>query len=334
MTPNRPGDDRLEFLWVELTGSCNLECVHCYTDSGPGLPVRGALDRERLRGVIDEAAALGCARIQFIGGEPTLHPDLAELIAHARRAGIDEVAVYTNGTRLTDELRRVIVEQRVGLAFSVYGPDAAVHDAVTRRKGSFAKTMDSVRWALQQGLSVRVGVIAMDANRAQIEPTVAMLRRDGVRQVDIDRTRGVGRGAATALAGDPLHELCGRCGNDRLAVDHAGRIHPCVFSRSTDLGAAVEGGLAAALHGAARRDFQERLIDAFAVSASTCTPERPAPPCTPERDPGPCNPEIDPGPCTPEKPSICNPEIPQPPCAPEKPSYCVPEIAKSAPNRR
>jgi MoaA/NifB/PqqE/SkfB family radical SAM enzyme len=47
------------------------------------------------RNVIEEAASLGCSKVQFIGGEPTVHPRLSDLLVEARRIGFDFIEVYT-----------------------------------------------------------------------------------------------------------------------------------------------------------------------------------------------------------------------------------------------
>ncbi len=41
-TPNHMSDD-LNLFWLELTRACNLNCSHCYADSGPHFPVEGAM---------------------------------------------------------------------------------------------------------------------------------------------------------------------------------------------------------------------------------------------------------------------------------------------------
>ncbi|MGH3779149.1 MAG: radical SAM protein [Pseudonocardiaceae bacterium] len=61
----------LSFVWLEITGKCQLECVHCYADSGPQ-GTHGTMTTEDWVVVIGQAAALGTRMIQFIGGEPTL----------------------------------------------------------------------------------------------------------------------------------------------------------------------------------------------------------------------------------------------------------------------
>jgi MoaA/NifB/PqqE/SkfB family radical SAM enzyme len=101
------GRDGLRFLWLEITEKCNLTCTHCYADSGPRASLHGSMDYEAWIRVIDEAAELGCTAIQFIGGEPTLHPHLQEFIAHAKYRGIQFVEVYTNATRLTGTCQQV-----------------------------------------------------------------------------------------------------------------------------------------------------------------------------------------------------------------------------------
>jgi MoaA/NifB/PqqE/SkfB family radical SAM enzyme len=302
--------ERLDFIWLELTGRCNLECVHCYADSGPRRPLAEGMDTEDWLAALDQAAALGCRKVQFIGGEPTLHPGLPQLIRHARERGYEQVCVYTNGTHFTEALKTVFLEQRVSLAFSIYGSSSEVHDSVTLRRGSFARTERAWRWAVGAGLPVHVGVIAMQANAHEVAETERRLRAAGVGSVYVDRLRGFGRGARERPGEPQLRELCGRCGDRKLCIGSDGKIHPCTFARSVVLGRAARDGLARALGGPLLHEFRHALIDAHAHSdpRAACAPEEPAPPCTPERDPGPCNPEIPPPDCQPEKPSICHPE--------------------------
>ena len=49
----------LDFLWLEITRSCNLTCRHCYAGSAPDLPIVEDMSCEDWRRVVDEAAAMG-----------------------------------------------------------------------------------------------------------------------------------------------------------------------------------------------------------------------------------------------------------------------------------
>src|SRR5579863_5831547 len=82
---------------------CNLACTYCneYDDFSKPVPV--PIMKERL----DQLAALGTTVITFSGGEPLLHPDLDELIAHVRSTGAI-AGLITNGYLLVpDRVKRL-----------------------------------------------------------------------------------------------------------------------------------------------------------------------------------------------------------------------------------
>ncbi|SHF02779.1 4Fe-4S single cluster domain-containing protein [Seinonella peptonophila] len=74
----------LRFLWLEITGRCQLECVHCYAESGPN-GTHGSMSVNDWKRVIEDAASLGVSTVQFIGGEPTLHPEFISLLETATK---------------------------------------------------------------------------------------------------------------------------------------------------------------------------------------------------------------------------------------------------------
>src|SRR5262245_56369398 len=98
------GRNRLAMLWLELTARCNLHCRHCYADASPTAALQGSMSLDDWRTVIDEAVDLGASAVQFIGGEPTLHPHFRTLIEHAGKASLRLIEVFTNATRLSDDI--------------------------------------------------------------------------------------------------------------------------------------------------------------------------------------------------------------------------------------
>jgi len=94
---------KLDLLWLELTAGCNLNCGHCYAESSPSRVGEQHLASDLYIKIIADAAQLGCQRIQFIGGEPTLHNDLPRFLRAAQSARIPHIEVFTNGTRLSDD---------------------------------------------------------------------------------------------------------------------------------------------------------------------------------------------------------------------------------------
>lgn len=86
---------------IEITGQCNLECNICFADapSGEHLPL------DQIKDMIDAYVSYETEPelLQLSGGEPTLHPDLIEIVSYAKRLGIQDVAVSTNGLRLLEK---------------------------------------------------------------------------------------------------------------------------------------------------------------------------------------------------------------------------------------
>jgi molybdenum cofactor biosynthesis enzyme MoaA len=84
------------YFRVSLVGDCNLACPFCHNE---GAPLGGSLRIEHSRSVMMAAASVGFRRIQFTGGEPLLHPEVAEFVALARGI-VEDVGITTNGTAL------------------------------------------------------------------------------------------------------------------------------------------------------------------------------------------------------------------------------------------
>ncbi len=96
--------------------------------------------------------------IQFIGGEPTLHPALPELMDHALDSGL-EVEVFTNLVRVTPRMWETFSRPRVRLATSFYADGVDQHEVITGRQGSYARTKANIAETVGQqwgGMAVRI----------------------------------------------------------------------------------------------------------------------------------------------------------------------------------
>jgi organic radical activating enzyme len=339
----REGDpmNGLRFIWLELTNRCNLACVHCYAESGPHPDRLDVLTTADFLRLLDEAAEIGCRAVQFIGGEPTLHPGLPELIAHARVRGYEHVEVYTNGTHLPPALLDCFVRHAVSVAVSVYADDAEMHDAVTARRGSHRRTIANLRKLIDAGLDVRAGVIAMDANQDRVEQTMAFLRAFGVQNIGLDYARGVGRGGDVACGDAGLQALCGACWQGSLCVAPDGSASPCIMSKAWPVGSTLTSGLSEIVESAELRGARTLIRDEVWAPReekhpeTMCTPDVPCRPCDPLCNP--CMPICDPicpparGAYMPEKPLAlhvtggpgdCAPAVP---CGPDQ---CPPRVCE------
>jgi GTP 3',8-cyclase len=93
---------RINYLRISLTDRCNFRCVYCMPALGMQfLPRPELLTSDELLRVVRAAAAAGFQKIRLTGGEPTLRPDLVELVRAIKATpGIEHVAMTTNALRL------------------------------------------------------------------------------------------------------------------------------------------------------------------------------------------------------------------------------------------
>jgi len=267
----------LQLLWLELTSQCNLTCVHCYAESGPGKLTPDALTTEEYIGIIDSAASLGCRDIQFIGGEPTLFRDLNRLIAHTRSVGCG-VEVYTNALSIPADLLACFIEHRVDIATSFYCDVPTIHDQITQRKNSHAMTVRTIRHLVEAGLNLRVSIISMELNQAHIETTRDFLLGLGVTRVRVDRARAFGRASALVPfeIEDPISELCGYCWNGRLCVSPEGIVWPCTMSRAWPVGSLRHQTLSEILQSPKLASVRQQIYSAHFVKDAKCVDAKPA----------------------------------------------------------
>jgi hypothetical protein len=87
---------------IEVTSNCNLKCPMCFAESGPG---GTHIDFATYTRMVDRFVQLeGIADVvQLSGGEPTLHPDIVEMVRYAYEQPIQAVMINTNGIRLAKD---------------------------------------------------------------------------------------------------------------------------------------------------------------------------------------------------------------------------------------
>lgn len=285
----------IDFAWLELTNRCNLQCGHCYTSSGPTTGERDILTHAQYVELIHQLYLLGCRKIQFIGGEPTLNKGIPRLIDAAKDCGYDFVEVFTNLVSLPDALLAKFKERHIAVATSFYSWDRKVHDRITRQIGSFEKTVRNIKRVLQAGLTLRAGIILMEDNEAQIEQTWAFLEGLGVERIGKDHVRKFGR--AQDDAGCSMEELCGSCAGNILSIGPDGVVAPCNMSRHWAVGSVLEKPLADIVHSDALAEVRQRISDAVTARSpaieAICDPKTCGPysACCPSTQScGPCSP--------------------------------------------
>lgn len=109
-----------------VTRYCNARCSFCLAPPDGAHPPAAVLLQR-----LDWLAAHGVRSIHFCGGEPTIHPALAELLGHVRAQGHRSL-MTTNGIALPDAVLAALRASGTQVKVSLHG-DRAHHDAVVGR---------------------------------------------------------------------------------------------------------------------------------------------------------------------------------------------------------
>lgn len=126
-TPPRPC-----LLQLAVAGVCNLRCVYCYADQGRFMgPVKAefmSIDVARHAARLFRFTHHTAVRVALLGGEPMLHPAIAELLGvlNAETEALGKqliVQLDTNGTQATDEMLQALARFRVLVSVSLDGPE-------------------------------------------------------------------------------------------------------------------------------------------------------------------------------------------------------------------
>lgn len=136
----------IEYLRISVTDRCNFRCLYCMPETGlQWLPKADILSYEEIAEVVAQLAPLGLRRLRITGGEPTIRPQLHELVRMLRDVPeISDIALSTNGVRLP-QLAPMLREaglDRINMSVDSLRADRIVH--IARRDLGF----DPVRAAM------------------------------------------------------------------------------------------------------------------------------------------------------------------------------------------
>jgi len=193
-------------LDLKIGFACNNRCRFCV--QGDKRKTAAAPTREQLLAEL-EASRPAAEGVVFTGGEPTLRPDLPELVARARALGYAPIQIQSNGRMFAS---RAYCEGLVAAGASEFSPAlhghvAALHDHLTRAPGSFAQTVAGIRNLRAMGLPVITNSVVVRANARTLPRLARLLLALDVSQFQFAFVHPVGSvaGAFTALV--PRMEL-------------------------------------------------------------------------------------------------------------------------------
>ncbi|HBL18476.1 MAG: hypothetical protein A2X36_10810 [Elusimicrobia bacterium GWA2_69_24] len=139
---------------LDITERCNADCVFCF--ASPSLRGTGRVsDLATVKKQISDIRRQGYGVVCFTGGEPTTHPDLAEMLRFASGLGL-KAALNTNGFRFAS---KTYLDGFQGVFFralvSFHSHKEAVFNRLTGTR-SFRQAVGGIRNLMDRGIPVHL----------------------------------------------------------------------------------------------------------------------------------------------------------------------------------
>ena len=201
----RPGERN---VFLHLLTACNLSCKHCYIN-----PLQHGTATLPLQTVVQWLQLFARPREEtnliLLGGEPTMHPDIAAIIRAAKSMGY-AVTVDSNGFLFHDLLEQVRPDELDFLSFSLDGPDAAVNDPI-RGEHVFQVCTENLKKAVQLGFHTSLIYTVSALNIDHLHKMPALLAELGVQRFFIQ---------VIGLRGKPAAEVTDTSNQWQVDPDH------------------------------------------------------------------------------------------------------------------
>ena len=165
-------------LFFHVLTKCNLSCSHCYINKKQHgentLDIKTIKNWLRLfakrkdneqKSIVknkDKIYNEKLGNVIFLGGEPTLHPDLFLAVKEAKNLGFESITIDTNGYLFHNILEKITPEEVDFISFSLDGATKKTNDAI-RGKGCFDKCVSGIKNAVSNGFSTSM-IYTVSAN--------------------------------------------------------------------------------------------------------------------------------------------------------------------------
>jgi pyrroloquinoline quinone biosynthesis protein E len=177
-------------LIAEITHRCPLHCVYC---SNPLelAAVSSELSTKEWVDVFQQAGKLGMLHAHFTGGEPLVRPDLTELIAGARAAGL-YTNLITSGIGLAEPRLKALVEaglDHIQISFQDSREDAANWIAGAK---AHAHKIELSRIIRHYKIAFTVNLVVHRQNIDHLEEMIAFIEQLAPERMEIAHTQYYG----------------------------------------------------------------------------------------------------------------------------------------------
>ena len=222
------------FLFLYITEKCQLRCTHCYM--GDRLDQERAMTPTLVEEILQSLRILyGQYKVYLLGGEPTTHPALNQILDICKTYGY-KVVLTSNGLIPPRTWGELDGDRIDSLSFSLDGGSQSVHERM-RGKNTFAPLVASMKHAVAKGLQTRAIYTVTTENIGDVNTALDLADEVGLGMMSFHYFTPTGLGKRNPelqVAEDRWMEFCGEL------RDEAGRrrtriFYPPAFVRASEV---------------------------------------------------------------------------------------------------
>ncbi len=164
--------------WIawEITGVCNLNCIHCRSASSVSSDP-GRFGLKESFALIDEISSYAKPTVVLTGGEPLLRDDWHIIAEYGSKKGL-RMCMATNGTLVNDEVCLKIKDSGIQIvSLSVDGSTSEIHNNFRRQPGAFEATMKAVELFKKHGIPFLINSSFTKRNQHDIENVYRFVKK-------------------------------------------------------------------------------------------------------------------------------------------------------------
>jgi radical SAM protein with 4Fe4S-binding SPASM domain len=179
-------------VW-NITRTCNLRCVHCYSDSA-AMQYPGELSWEQMQDVVEDLSAYQIPSLLLSGGEPMIHPHFFDLVDLASKAGL-KLTISTNGTLITPEKAALLKAANVAYVGISLDGIGRIHDEFRRKEGAFDAAVRGFRNCHEVGQKTGLRLTLTRHNVENIDRILDFIEEQQIQRVCFYHLVPAGRGS-------------------------------------------------------------------------------------------------------------------------------------------
>lgn len=201
---------------VKIGFLCNNNCRFCVQAHRKK---HGNRSFSQIKGDLEESRK-SCDSVVFTGGEPTIHPNILELVAYARDLGYKVIQIQSNGRRFSylDFCEKMIEAGATEFGPALHGHRRQLHNFLTRSPGSFDQTVQGIRNLKELGQRVMTNTVVVKPNYRYLAEIASLLVSLGVDQYQLAFVHPIGNAYANYDSIVPCVSLASPCIHQALQV--------------------------------------------------------------------------------------------------------------------